>query len=151
MRIFSSKNVVAGLATALLWAGCGSPADISGQPYAVDGNLVLVQENGQAPAIELDVTAQISFGRAGSRILFGAERQVLENTDALTGFNLWSVATDGSDLRRLTSDQKVLRALWSPAHEGIIYSTTDMEVYLLKEGGAQLLVDRATSPALSPD
>jgi TolB protein len=150
-RLFSGKNLVACLASALLWGGCGSPAEVSGQPYAVDGNLVLVQENGQAPVIDLEVEAQISFGRAGDRILFGAERQVLENSDALVGFNLWSVSADGSDARRLTSDQKVLRAMWSPQHEGIIYSTIDMEVYLLKEDKAQLLVDRATSPALSPD
>jgi TolB protein len=153
-QLFSSRNLVVGLASALLWGGCGSATDVSGQPYAVDGDLVLVQDNGQAPVIELDeldVKAQISFGRAGSQILFGAERQVLENTDALVGYNLWSVAADGSGLRRLTTDQKVLRAMWSPAHEGILYSTTDMEVYLLKDGKAQLLVERATSPALSPD
>lgn len=150
-HLFSGKNLVACLASALLWGGCGSAADVSGQPYAVDGDLVLVQESGQAPVIELDVKAQISFGRAGEQILFGAERQVLENTDALVGYNLWSVSADGTGLRRLTTGEKVLRAMWSPAHEGILYSTTDMEVYLLKDGKAQLLVERATSPALSPD
>lgn len=151
-RFTLGKSLAMCLASSLMFTACGDTApDVSGQPYIVDGNIVLLQEGAKSSTIDLEVDAQVSFGRAGTRLLFGAERQVREGTDEVVGFNLWSVAADGSGARRVVEGQKVLGAMWSPEHEGVIYSTTDMEVYLLKDGKAQLLVGRATSPALSPD
>lgn len=131
------------------------PAEPSSvQAYAIDGRVVLAGAGGEVRSLELPVRAERVFGVTDAGVLVGAEpRRVIPNSDEVGGENLWLVGRDGGGARRLTTGQDVLRAVHSPALEGIVVWTADMRILLVQPGGGapRQLAARAASPAVSPD
>ncbi len=126
-----------------------------GAPPATPGGLELRQRLAEPAAVPAGaMEAVVVFGRAGGRLLVGAEpRAVAAGGDEWGGMNLWSVLPDGGDAVRLTEGQNVLRAVFEPRSRRILVWTREMELLLLDERGqsATRLAADAGTPAFSPD
>lgn len=124
------------------------------QLIAMTGDALVRVDRGEAEPLKLPVRPVASFGVAGGRVLFGAEpAAAAAGTDGWNGMNLWSVGVDGSEPRRLTREQNVLRAVWSEPAGLIAVWTKDMEIRVMRPDGseARKVASPGASPAFSPD
>ena len=131
----------------------GALADSESEARLV-GDRLLHVERGAVEPVQVPVRPAASFEVAGDRILFGAEpHDAAAGTDGWYGMNLWSVGTDGSEPRRLTTGQTVLRAVWSEPAGLIAYWTKGMEIWVMRPDGseARKVASPGASPAFSPD
>ena len=131
-----------------------APAAAQKQAFVVDGELKVSPGPGEvASPVPLPFAVVATFGVAGGDILVGAETaEVVPNSDAWGGVNLWSVNAD-REPNRLSFGRRVLTAAWSDEAGLVVYWTRNMRIFVTDSDARETrrILDRGAAPAFSPD